>query len=150
MHVEKNICDSVIGTLLNVPGKMKDGIKVRLDMIDMNIHTQLAPETRGQGTYLPPACTTLSNPRKRAFVVVLKGVKVPYGFSSNISSLVSMTNLRLIGLKSHDYYTLMHQLLPIAIRGILPPKVRAAVQKLCLIFCSLCAKVIDPMELDTL
>ncbi|CAM8885008.1 unnamed protein product [Rhodiola kirilowii] len=150
MHVEKNICDSVIGTLLNVPGKTKDGIKVRLDMVDMNIHTQLAPETQGQRTYLPLACPTLSRSEKASFCGCLKGVKVPYSFSSNISSLVSMTDLKMIGFKSHDCHTLMQQLLPIAIRRILPPKVKAAIQTLCVIFSSLCAKVIDPTKFDTL
>ncbi|WVZ05831.1 hypothetical protein V8G54_019177 [Vigna mungo] len=37
MHVEKNVCDSVIGTLLNVKGKTKDGIKSRQDLADMGI-----------------------------------------------------------------------------------------------------------------
>jgi len=27
MHVEKNVCDSLIGTLLNIKGKTKDGLK---------------------------------------------------------------------------------------------------------------------------
>jgi len=27
MHVEKIVCDNVIGTLLNVKGKTKDGVK---------------------------------------------------------------------------------------------------------------------------
>ncbi|CAM8965643.1 unnamed protein product [Rhodiola kirilowii] len=72
MHVKKNICDSVIGTLLNVHGKMKDGIKVRLDMVDMNIRTQLVPETQGQRTYLLPACTTLSRSEKESFCGCLK------------------------------------------------------------------------------
>ncbi|CAM8989630.1 unnamed protein product [Rhodiola kirilowii] len=27
MHIEKNICESRIGTLLNIPGKTKDGLK---------------------------------------------------------------------------------------------------------------------------
>ena len=29
MYIEKNVCDSLIGTLLNIPGKTKDGIKAR-------------------------------------------------------------------------------------------------------------------------
>jgi len=29
MHVEKNVCDGVIGTLLNIQGKMKDGLNTR-------------------------------------------------------------------------------------------------------------------------
>jgi len=37
MHVEKIVCDSLIGTLLNIKGKTKDGVNARLDMIEMNI-----------------------------------------------------------------------------------------------------------------
>ncbi|KAL9674273.1 hypothetical protein QQ045_030544 [Rhodiola kirilowii] len=47
MHIEKNICESLLGTLLNIPGKTKDGVKARLDMLEMNIRTKLAPEPRG-------------------------------------------------------------------------------------------------------
>jgi hypothetical protein len=32
MHVEKNFCDSIIDTLLNIKGKIKDDVNVRLDM----------------------------------------------------------------------------------------------------------------------
>ncbi|CAM8947720.1 unnamed protein product [Rhodiola kirilowii] len=150
MHVEKNICDSLIGNLLNIPGKTKDGLKARLDMLDMNIRTKLAPQTEGKRTYLPPSCTTLSKNEKTILCGCLKGVKVPYGYSSNIASLVSMKDLRLNGLKSHDYHVLIQQLLPIAIRGVLSPKLRSAVQRLCAIFSSLSAKVVDSSELDKL
>ena len=37
MHVEKNVCDSLIGTLLNIKGKTKDGFKCRQDLVDMGI-----------------------------------------------------------------------------------------------------------------
>ncbi|CAM8928553.1 unnamed protein product [Rhodiola kirilowii] len=107
MHVEKNIRDNLIGTLLNIPGKTKDGLKPRMDMLDMNIRTKLAPQTEGKRTYLPPSCTTLSKNEKTILRGCLKGVKVPYGYSSNIASLVSMKNLRLNGLKSHDYHVLI-------------------------------------------
>ncbi|CAM8943914.1 unnamed protein product [Rhodiola kirilowii] len=150
MHVEKNICESLLGTLLNIPKKTKDRVKARLDMFEMNIRTKLAPELRGQQTYLPPSCTTLSKSEKTSLCGCLKGVKVPYGFSSNISSLVSMKDLRLNGLKSHDFHTLMQQLVPSAIRGIMSPKARTVVHRLCVIFSPLCAKVIDTSELDGL
>ncbi|KAL8145946.1 hypothetical protein AgCh_003901 [Apium graveolens] len=32
MHIEKNVCESITGTLLNIPGKTKDGVKARLDL----------------------------------------------------------------------------------------------------------------------
>ena len=32
MHIDKNICDSIIGTLLNIEGKTKDTLKSRIDL----------------------------------------------------------------------------------------------------------------------
>jgi len=39
MHVEKNVCDSVIGTLLNIQGKTKDGLNTRQDLVEMRIRS---------------------------------------------------------------------------------------------------------------
>ncbi|CAH9081963.1 unnamed protein product, partial [Cuscuta epithymum] len=64
MHVEKNVCDSIIGTLLNIPGKTKDGLNSRLDLVQMGIREELAPQPRGKRMYLPPACHTLSKEEK--------------------------------------------------------------------------------------
>ncbi len=55
MHVEKNVCDSVIGTLLNIQGKTKDGLNTRQDLVDMGIRSQLHPRSDGKKIYLPPA-----------------------------------------------------------------------------------------------
>ena len=52
MHIEKNICDNIIGTLLNIPGKTKDTVKTRLNSVEMRVRKQLAPEKRRQNTYL--------------------------------------------------------------------------------------------------
>ena len=41
MHVEKNICDSVLGTLLYDSGKTKDTPKARMDLEDMGIRNDL-------------------------------------------------------------------------------------------------------------
>ncbi|XP_074336233.1 uncharacterized protein LOC141673387 [Apium graveolens] len=47
MHIEKNICEARLGTLLNIPGKTKDRESVRLDMAEMGIRTELRPKTPG-------------------------------------------------------------------------------------------------------
>ena len=68
MHVEKNVCDSLIGLLLNIKGKTKDGINARKDMVEMQIRPRLAPVERDdKRTYLPPACYTLSKKEKTSF-----------------------------------------------------------------------------------
>lgn len=59
MHIEKNVCDAIVGTLLNIPGKTKDGLNARKDMAALG-HKELAPVEVGKRTYLPPACYTLS------------------------------------------------------------------------------------------
>ena len=107
MHVEKNVCDSLIGTLLNINGKTKDDLNARSDLIEMNIRDELTPIEMGKRTYLPPACYTMSKDEKNSFCQCLKGVKVPQGHSSNVKSQVSMQDLKLIGLKSHDCHILM-------------------------------------------
>ena len=55
------MCDAIIGMLLNIQGKTKDGLNSRLDLLEMGIREQLAPQSvGGKRTYLPPACHTLS------------------------------------------------------------------------------------------
>ncbi|XP_074271167.1 uncharacterized protein LOC141595093 [Silene latifolia] len=143
MHVEKNVFDSIIGTLLNIPNKTKDGVKARYDMVARG-RFEVNPIEKGKRTYLPPTCTTLSRDEKMAVCESLKGLKVPYGYSSNISRLVSMKDLKLVGLKSHDYHVLLTQLLPVAIRSILPKHVRQVITKLCKFFNAINSKDIDP------
>ena len=144
------MCDNLIGTLLNIKGKTKDGLKCRQDLEKMGIRQQLHPVSKGHRTYMPLPCHTMSTNEKKSFCHCLKNIKVPQGYSSNIKSLVSVNDLKLVGLKSHDCHFLMQQLLPIAIRGILPEKVRVSITWLCFFFNAICSKVIDPQQLDDL
>ena len=43
MHITKNVCESLFGTLLNMPEKTKDGPKVRNDLKFMGIRRELHP-----------------------------------------------------------------------------------------------------------
>ncbi|WMV46610.1 hypothetical protein MTR67_039995 [Solanum verrucosum] len=43
MHIEKNICDNIMGTIMNVEGKIKDTIKTRLDLQELKIRSELHP-----------------------------------------------------------------------------------------------------------
>ena len=150
MHVEKNVCDSLIGTLLNIKRKTKDTLNSHLDLLEMGIRERLAPHSVGKRTYLPPACYNLSKKEKKSLCHCLRGIKVPQGFSSNIKTLVSMKELKLVGMKSYDCHVLMQHLLPIAIRGILPKKVRDTITQLCIFFHKVCSKVLEVDKLDEL
>ncbi|KAA0062841.1 transposase [Cucumis melo var. makuwa] len=150
MHIEKNVCMNIVGTLLNIPGKSKDAMNSRLDLVEMNIRPKLAPMVTGNRTYIPATCYTLSREEKYRFCKILSEIKVLEGYSSNIRSLVSLDDLKLNGLKSHDSHVLMQQLLPIAIRSILLKNVRYTISRLCFFFDAICAKSFFVSELDAL
>ncbi|GKA44432.1 putative transposase-associated domain-containing protein, partial [Tanacetum coccineum] len=127
MHVEKNVAESLVGTLLNVPGKTKDGVNARLDLAELGVKPELFVVQEEDKTTLPPAGYTLTNAEKDIFYETLYNIRVPQGFCSNFSSLVSLKDRKLIVLKSHDYHMLMQEFLPIVIRSIMHPATRYAI-----------------------
>ncbi|XP_004301475.1 PREDICTED: uncharacterized protein LOC101301980 [Fragaria vesca subsp. vesca] len=125
MHIEKNCCDAIIGTLLNIPGKKtKDGVNARLDIVDMGIKTDVKVVAGEKKTKLPFGSWNLLHKEKKIVCGSFFGMSVPTGFSSNIRDLVSMADLKLAGLKSHDCHTVMQYLLPVALRSVLEKLVR--------------------------
>jgi len=152
MHIEKNVCDSLISTLLDIPGKTKDGLNARKDMQKEKVRPNLWPEYNENRTkaYLPRACYTLSREEKRIFCECLYGIKVPTGYSSNVKRFVSLDDKKLVGMKSHDLHVMMQVFLPIALRGLLSKHVRLTIVKMCVFFNKICSKVLDPKELETL
>ena len=131
MHIEKNVAESIVGTLLNVLGKTKDGLPARSDLEHFGLRQELQPKTQGNKTILPAACYTLTKEEKDKFCETLYNLRVPQGYCSNFSSLVSLKDRKLVGLKSHDYHMLMQQFLRIAIRSIMPEPTRYAIIRLC-------------------
>ena len=84
MHIDKNVCESIIGTLLNIPSKTKDGLNCHLDLVDMGLRSELPPKFESKRTYLLPACYSLSKMEKKVFCQTLSQLKVPYGYCSNL------------------------------------------------------------------
>ncbi|GJT72114.1 putative transposon, En/Spm-like protein [Tanacetum coccineum] len=107
MHVEKNVAESLVGTLLNVLGKTKDGVNARLDLAELGVKPELFAMQEEDKTTLPPVGYTLTNAEKDIFYETLYNIRVPQGYCSNFSSLVSLKDRKLIGLKSQDYHMLM-------------------------------------------
>ncbi|KAL0557314.1 hypothetical protein IC582_005842 [Cucumis melo] len=140
MHIEKNVCMNIVGKFLDIPSKSKDEMNSRLDLMEMNIRPELALMVIGNRTYIPAACYTLSREKKYRFCKTLSEIKVPEGYSSNIRSLVSLDDLKLNGLKSHDCHILMQQLLPTTICSILVKNVRYTISRLCFFFNAICAR----------
>ncbi|CAA7023826.1 unnamed protein product [Microthlaspi erraticum] len=148
MHIEKNVLDNLLFTLLDDKGKSKDNLNARKDLQELGIRSELWPDVSGR---FLPACFTMTNCEKDSFLKILKSVKLPYGFSSNISSCVDLNNRKMVNLKSHDCHILMGQLLSVAIRNVtLPREVSFVVTELCHFFWEISSKVLDLNYLDKL
>ena len=46
MHIEKNVCENIFGTLLEMDAKSKDNLQARKDLQEMNIRPDLHPPKR--------------------------------------------------------------------------------------------------------
>jgi hypothetical protein len=113
-------------------GQAKDTMEARRDLKEMKQREDLCPEKRDNGQhYLHPASYTLSQEEKESMFDCLNSMKVPSGYSSNIQGRINVKEKEFTNLKSHDCHVLMTQLLPVALRGILPENVRLAIVKLC-------------------
>jgi hypothetical protein len=146
MHIEKNVCDNIIYTLLNDNAKSKDHSNARKDLEEMEIRSELWVDERGR---YPLAIYTMTNDGKKTFLTTLKNIKVPDGYSSNISRCIDVDNRKLTGmLKSHDCHILMQQLLPLAMRNALPHEVSMVLNELCSFFRLICSKVLSVATLD--
>ncbi|KAE8727748.1 hypothetical protein F3Y22_tig00005377pilonHSYRG00070 [Hibiscus syriacus] len=137
-------------TLLNLPGKTKDGLRARQDLEAMGIKPELQTQQRGNRTWLPPACYTLNTTKKHQFYETLSTITMSDGYCSNFKNLVSDDVSKMNGLKSNDCHVLMQQLLPFAIKGVLHVKVRKTIIGLCHFFNVLCSKVVDVNKLGKL
>ncbi|XP_026420318.1 uncharacterized protein LOC113316323 [Papaver somniferum] len=142
MHTEKNVCESIIGTILNIKSKTKDGLKSRNDLKSMGIRPELHPVEINGKTILPPAPYCLNDKEKAILYNRMRNLKVPYGFSSDLRKHFSKDGCLGV-LKAHDYHVLMQQILPVALQGLLPVGPREAIFRLCSYFHEICQRAVD-------
>ena len=169
MHITKNVCESLLGTLLNMPERTKDGPKARADLKSMGIREELhandddddeakqdtesrrkGKKAKKTGNDYPPACFTLSQEEIEQFFTCLLGVKLPYGYAGKISRYLDPAKQKFSGMKSHDCHVLMTQILPVAIRGIMDAHVRETLFGLCNFFDVISRKSIGVRQLRRL
>ncbi|XP_071741432.1 uncharacterized protein [Rutidosis leptorrhynchoides] len=152
MHIEKNVCDNIVGTILGQEGKSKDNYKARLDLQHLGIRKELhlKKRPRSDTTFMPKACYQMTRDEKIMFLNTLKLIKPPDEFSSNISGCVQLNDRKLIGLKSYDCHMLMQEYLPIALRGTLPDHVSSVIIELCDFFRIICYKDLSDFDIQFL
>ncbi|XP_074356311.1 uncharacterized protein LOC141696014 [Apium graveolens] len=150
MHIEKNVCDNIIGTLLDIEGKSKDNLKARKDLEDLNIREELWLKKTINNKYEKPhASYTFTKEECKSFCQFIRSVRVPDGYASNISRCVSDNN-KLKGLKTHDCHVLVHKILPLALLPYLTKNIRGTWIELCQFFQKLCSKTILIFDIEEL
>ncbi|XXG77568.1 hypothetical protein AAC387_Pa08g1698 [Persea americana] len=152
MHVEKNICESHLGTMLGMDKRNKDTEYARLDLADMNIRPKLHLRSRsnGRGYEKPPASYTLAPKERDGFFEYLKSIKYPNGYAANLSRCVTSKNGKLSGLKSHDCHVLLQRLLPIGMRGHANNEICTTLFELGSFFEDICSKTLRRSHLEVL
>jgi hypothetical protein len=145
MHMTKNLCVNLLG-FLGVYGKTKDIPEVREDQ--QRIKDPYNKHTNKGHQYL--SSYDLTKAEKEIFFECLSSIKVPTGFSSNIKGIINMAEKKFQNLKSHDCHVIMTQLLPVALRGLLPKNIRVPIVKLCAFLNAISQKVIDRESLERL
>jgi hypothetical protein len=130
MHIEKNICESLIATILNIPRKTMDTIKARLDLKDLEIKKKLQFRDTGDSCQMPHAWYTLSKEQKKAYYDFLREVNFPDGFASNISRCLNADGTKVQCLKIHDCHILLQRILPAAMRGFFDKDIYEAIVEL--------------------
>ncbi|KAK1679679.1 hypothetical protein QYE76_040527 [Lolium multiflorum] len=143
MHITKNMCESLLGTLLNIPEKTKDGPKARYDLQSIGIREELHAgrpnddddddddddeaedtQSRRKGKnakkieYYCPACVLHSKSEgDRAVFRLSPRSKTSLRYAGKISRYLDKAKQRFSGMKSHDRHVPMTQILPGRDRG---------------------------------
>ncbi|XP_056158503.1 uncharacterized protein LOC130134826 [Syzygium oleosum] len=147
MHIEKNVFDNVINTVMDVTGKIKDNLNARKDMRDNCDRPTLDVDASSRGPK-PKAVYILDKEQRRVVCQWLKSVRFPDGYASNIGRCVDLNECKLTGLKSHDCHIFMERLIPIAFNELLPNFVWGAITELSNFLHDICSTVLKASHME--
>ena len=103
MHIEKNICDNLLGTILKMEGKNKDTLNARCDIgpkgLDVLKDLQLRKHEGEIDYEWLDAPYSLSRELARAFCQFLRELRFLDGYASNFAKCVSVDGTKVQGLK---------------------------------------------------
>lgn len=149
MHIEKNVFDNIINTVMDVKGKTKDNPKARLDLEEICRHPALHLIEEGNGKLKQPkSIFSLEKEDKGRLCRWIQGLKFPDGYVSNLRRSVDLKENKLTGMKSHDCHVFMERLILIALREFLPQVIWDPLTELSIFFRDLCSSklLVDRLE----
>ena len=144
MHNEKNVAEVFFATIMDMADRTKDNVKARLDLALICDRPNSCMRKKPNGRWEKPrAPFCLKRDQKVAVLQWLKDLKFPDMYAANIRRGVNLTELRVTGMKSHDYHIFMERLLPVAFRGFIDHDIWLTISELSFLFRQLCSKELD-------
>ncbi|KAM6562750.1 hypothetical protein CsatB_022748 [Cannabis sativa] len=128
MHVEKNVCDSLLGTILDNE-KSKDTTNARHDLKKLGVRESLWIYEDERGKLLKPHAPYVLKPDDR--------IKFLNEHFPNV-----------IGLKSHDCHVIMQRLLSVGVRKFLPNAISTTISELFNFFRQICSRTINVKDME--
>jgi hypothetical protein len=149
MHIEKNMWENLLGALLITDEKTRDHEHARADLKKIGIMPELWLDDSIKGIELPTSCITLS--KHEEFCGFLKNVKVSSGYSTNVSRLILLPDLKVApDVKFHDYHILLTQIIAVRIQNILSVNFLEAIMNFCFFFNAIGQQVLSEEALESL
>jgi hypothetical protein len=125
MHTEKNVAEAIWGTIMNIPDKSKDNVKARvyLAMLCDRPNQEMKSPSSGMLWRRPKADFVLSKAHKREVLEWIKMLMIPDGYATNLSRVMNLSTMRVLGMKIHDYHIWIGRILLVMVRGYVPKHV---------------------------
>ena len=149
MHIEENVFDNVINTVMDVIGKTKDNLNARKDMRDICDRPTLDVDASNKGPK-PNAIYTMNNEHGRVVCQWLKFVRFPNGYASNLGRCVDLNECKLIGLNNHVCHIFMERLILITLKEVLPNFVWGVITELSNFLHDICSTVLKESHTEKL
>ncbi|KAM0836433.1 hypothetical protein ACQ4PT_062328 [Festuca glaucescens] len=148
MHIEKNVFDNVVNTLLDVDKRSKDNAKARMDMKRMKIREHLHIDETQEKPELRYALYYMDSSKEKLLCGLVKIVRFLDNHASSKFNKVRLEENKFVGLKTHDCHILFEEILPLAVMKTLPEEVAMPLVKLAKCFKVITSKIVGNKEIE--
>ncbi|KAL0444204.1 UNVERIFIED_CONTAM: hypothetical protein Slati_2143100 [Sesamum latifolium] len=142
MHIEKNVFDNILNTVIDIKEKTKDNLNAWKGLKIICNRAKLEVDER-RPNVMPKAVYTQTKEQKRRICEWTSHLKFPDGYVSNLAYCLNMKELRMHGMKRHDCHVFMQKLILIAFCEMLSKSMWSALTKASLLFQILCLMTLD-------
>ncbi|KAG7588624.1 putative transposase Ptta/En/Spm plant [Arabidopsis suecica] len=121
MHIEKNVLDNIIYTVMNMKDRSKDTVRSRINVSRFCDQPELHVDDQGKAPF--PIWRLSAKAKKNLLEWVKSEVKFPDGYVADLASCANIKAGKFSGMKSHDNHVFMERLLPFVFAELLPRNV---------------------------